>query len=99
LVFYKKSYFFKKWDFFYISLTIMLGLAEPIAKISIPPRLGKLLTRSTVANERTIPQNKVQPSLGYLVDRAAAKKQRLSLTYQNQAFVAIVPIEDDERFE
>jgi hypothetical protein len=77
----------------------MLGLAEPIAKISIPPRLGKLLTRRTAADERTIPQNKVQPSLGYLVDRAAAKKQRLSLTYQNQAFVAIVPIEDDERFE
>jgi hypothetical protein len=77
----------------------MPALAEPIAQISTPPRLGKLLTRRTAANERTIPQNKVQPSLGDLVDRAAAKKQRLSLTYQNQVFVAIVPIEDEALFE
>jgi hypothetical protein len=77
----------------------MPALAEPIAKIDRSPRLGKLLTRAVVNTERTIAQNKVHSFLGGLVDRAAAKKQRLSLTYQNQVFVAIVPIEDEALFE
>ncbi len=79
----------------------MLGLAEPIAKISTPSGLGKLLTRAAANSECKSPthQNQAQAHLGDLVDRAAAKKQRITLTYQNQVFVAIVPIEDDELFE
>jgi len=65
----------------------------PLPKMSTPPSLGKLLTRCTIV------QNEVQPSLGDLVEYAAAKKQRITLTYQNQVFVAIVPIEDEALFE
>ena len=36
----------------------------------------------------------ISPSLEELLDRAAVEKQRLTLTYQNKVFLAVVPRED-----
>lgn len=35
-----------------------------------------------------------QPSLGELLECAAANKERLTLTYEDQLFLAVVPVED-----
>jgi hypothetical protein len=42
---------------------------------------------------------KIEPTLTELLDRATADKERITLTYKNQFFLAAIPIEEDDLIE
>jgi|GEM_PF-2227668 len=46
-----------------------------------------------------VPKDEAPPTLTELLDRAAAGKERLTLTYQNQMFLAAVPMDDFDLIE